>query len=458
MCILTLVTNLHYSRLTTDPIPKLLLTLAIPSSIGFFFNTMYNVVDMLVAGYLSTQALASLSISFPIFFTLIAIGMGVGTGATTLIANALGKNDEAAAKRYAKQTISFGVLLGITISILGTLVTPSFLTLLGAEGAYLATASNYLFTIFCGSIFITMTFMFNAILNAVGDTKSYRNVLIASFFINSLLSPTLAFGWFGLPTLSILGIALATIVSNALSALYLWHKVRGTRLIKQESWGKYVPDVKSYLDIAGQGFPVSLSMMTISIGAFIIMYFVSSFGEITVAGYGVALRVEQMVLIPGIGITVAVLTLISQNNGAEKYDRVREIIRVAIRYSLYLSTLAAVFILFFSKYVMGIFTDDQAVINSGVGYLSVAAFITWAYGLLFVTNSVFRGLKRPLFPLLIGILRQVILPFPLLWFAITVLNFDILEVWWIIFAIVWIAAIIAMIYVRNVVNKVCVGC
>jgi Na+-driven multidrug efflux pump len=133
--------------------------------------------------------------------------------------------------------------------------------------------------------------MFNAILNAVGDTKSYRNVLIASFFINSLLSPILAFGWLGFPALNILGIAIATIATNALGALYLWLKVRGTGLIKKKSWAQYVPNVKSYLDIAGQGFPASLSMLTISIGAFIITYFVSTFGESTVAGYGVALRV-----------------------------------------------------------------------------------------------------------------------------------------------------------------------
>ncbi len=320
------MTNLHYSRLTTDPIPKLILSLAIPLSIGFFFNTMYNVVDTFVAGYLSTQALASLSISFPIFFALIAIGMGVGSGATTLIANALGGNDEGTAKRYARQTISFGVLLGITISIIGSLVTPFLLTLLGAEGTYLTTASNYLVTIFWGSIFITMTFMFNAILNAVGDTKSYRNVLIASFFINSLLSPILAFGWFGFPALGILGIAIATITTNAFGALYLWFKVRGSGLVTKESWDQYSPNMKIYLDIAGQGFPASLSMMTISIGAFIITYFVSSFGESTVAGYGVGLRIEQIVLIPGIGINIAVLTLIGQNNGAKKYDRVREII------------------------------------------------------------------------------------------------------------------------------------
>ena len=365
--------NTHYSGLTTDPVPKVLLSLAIPSSVGLFFNTMYNVVDTFVAGYLSTQALASLSISYPIFFALIALSMGVGSGATALIANALGSNDISTAKRYAKQTIGFGILLGVMISVLGILFVPYLLTLLGAKGEYLNTASNYLVTIFWGSIFITIIFMFNAILNAVGDTKSYRNVLIAGFFTNSLLSPMLAFGWFGLPVLGISGIAIATIATNALGALYLWFKVRETGLVIKESRGQYSPDMKTYLDIAGQGFPASLSLMTISVGAFIITYFVSTFGESTVAGYGVGMRIEQIVLIPGIGINIAVLTLIGQNNGAKRYDRVREIIQVAMRYSLYISTFAAAFIFICSGYVIDIFTDDIAVINSGVGYLSVAA-------------------------------------------------------------------------------------
>ena len=450
--------NNHYSSLTTEPVPGLLLSLAIPSSIGFFFNTMYNVVDTFVAGYLSTQALASLSISAPIFFALIAISMGVGSGATALIANALGSNDSDAAKQYVKQTISFGALLGIALSVLGILFVPFLLTLLGAKGEYLNTASNYLVTIICGSVFITMTFMFNAILNATGDTKSYRNVLIAGFFINSLLSPTLAFGWFGFPVLGISGVAIATVATSALGALYLWFKVRETGLVIKESGNQYLPDIKTYLDIAGQGFPASLSLMTISVGAFIITYFVSAFGESVVAGYGVGLRIEQIVLIPGIGINIAVLTLIGQNNGAKKYDRVREIIRVAIRYSLYISTFAAAFIFICSGYVMGFFTDDQAVIDSGIGYLSVAALITWAYGILFVTDSVFRGLKRPLFPFLMGIFRQIILPFPALWLVTTVLAVGVTGVWWSIFVIVWMAAIIAMIYIKNVVNKVCVDC
>jgi putative MATE family efflux protein len=412
------------------------------------------VVDTLVAGYISTQALASLSISFPIFFAMIAFGIGVGTGATALIANALGEGDKKMAKRYSQQTISFGIFLGITVSVIAVIVTPSLLTLLGAEGDYLTTASNYLVTIFSGAIFIVMTFILNAILNAIGDTKSYRNVLIISFFLNGVLSPALAFGWFSLPALGVMGIAIATIITNAFGALYLWLKVLKTGLIQRDSWRDYMPDVRSYLDIAWQGFPASFSMMTISIGAFIITYFVSIFGEGAVAGYGVAIRIEQIVLIPSMGINIAVLTLISQNNGAAKYDRVLQTIRTAIRYSLYLNTIAALCIFLFSKYMINIFTSDPVVIETGINYLSVAAFITWAYGLLFVTDSILRGLKRPLFPLIMGIFRQVILPLPAFWLATTVFTISILGVWWIIFAIVWVSAFIAMIYVQNVVNTV----
>lgn len=448
------------NNLTSAPIPKLLRDLAIPSSIGFFFNTMYNVVDTLIAGRISTDALAALSISFPIFFILIAFGAGIGMGATALIGNALGENNPDLARRYAKQTISFGLLLSILVTIIGMLSAPYLLTVLGASGDYLVIASDYIVTIFWGAVTILFTFIFNAILNANGDTKSYRNMLIGSFFLNLLLSPVLAFGWLGFPAWGVFGIAIATIVTNGLGALYLLYKVQKTGLIafKNTIIKAYLPDLSLYKEIVIQGFPAALSMMTVSVGAFIITFFVSKFGETAVAGYGTALRIEQVFLIPGIGINVAVLTLISQNNGAQKYDRVRETIKVAIRYSLYLGTFGAVCLLLFSSFLIGIFTDDQEVITQGVGYLYIAALITWAYGLLFVTDSVFRGLKKPAFPFVMGVIRQVILPLPVFWIATSLFAFGIFGIWWGLFAVVWAAAIIALFYVKRVVDTVCVDC
>ncbi len=447
------------NNLTTAAVPKLIRDLAIPSSIGFFFNTMYNVVDTLVAGRLSTEALAALSYSFPLFFILIALGTGVGMGATALIATALGKGDQTQAERFTKQIISYGVMLSIVVTILGILLAPSLFRLLGATGANLEIATTYMTVIYCGSIFSILASIFNSILNAVGDTKSFRNALIASFFVNLLLTPILAFGLLGFPKLGISGIALATIITQVMSATYLGFRVGNTDLMNckdLQQASHFLPDMNSFIEITTQGFPTALGMMTVSAGAFIITYFVSTFGEAAVAGYGVAMRIEQIILIPGIGINIAILTLVSQNNGARKFNRVREVIATGIRYSIYLNTVGAIVLLFFSKYVVQIFTTNSEVIAQATLYLLFAAFTGWAYGILFITDSTFRGLKRPSFPLFLGIMRQAILPAIVLWFAIKVIAADISGIWGSILLIVWLAALFAYWYMRKTVNTVCI--
>ena len=124
--------------LTTEPIPKLVRRIAIPACIGYFFNTMYNVVDTYFAGLISTQALASLSLSLPVYFIIIATGTGVSTGATALIANAMGAGKREEAKMYAAQAISFGILTALTLTVFGLLVSPFLFRVLGATGNYLS--------------------------------------------------------------------------------------------------------------------------------------------------------------------------------------------------------------------------------------------------------------------------------------------------------------------------------
>jgi len=440
--------------LIKDPIPKLLRLLAIPAALGFFFNTMYNVVDTWVAGQITSESLAALSLSFPVFFILIAIGSGMGSGMTALISTELGANDKAKASEYAAQSISFGFFLAIALSIIGYFASPTLFQLLGASDAYLTTALSYMQPLFIGSAFLSMTFILNAILNALGDTVSYRNVLIVSFFINLVLSPWLAFGWLGTPALGILGIAIATIITNAIGVIYLSHKVYQTKLI---SWSclrcNFTPKWNTIKDILIQGLPASFTMMTMALGAFVITFFVSKFGANAVAGYGTAMRIEQMVLIPSVGINIAILTLIGQNVGAKRNDRVKEVLSVGFRYMMYLGTFGAIFIYFLSEYLIKFFTTDAEVISFGMGYLLITALMTWAYGIIFITDSALRGFKKPIFPLVVGVFRQLILPIPLFWIVTSVLAFGILSIWWSIFAVVWISALVSWWYLNRVVNS-----
>ena len=198
--------------LTTDPIPQLVWRIALPASVGMLFNTLFNFVDTYCAALLSTDALAALSLSFPLFFLLIAVGSGLSQGATALIANFLGANDTATARHVFSQSILFAVGAGGLLSLIGLLIAPSIFRLLGAEGSYLTTALAYMNVILAGGIFFVLSMAINSGLAGQGETRPYRNFLIIGFVANCVLNPLLMWGWIGLPALGVSGVALATVI------------------------------------------------------------------------------------------------------------------------------------------------------------------------------------------------------------------------------------------------------
>lgn len=436
-------------NLTNGPIPKLIRQLAVPASIGFFFNTMYNVVDTYYGGLISTEALAALSLSFPIFFIILALGTGIGTGATALIGNSLGEKKKQKAKQYAMQSISFSIWFGLILTIIGLIISPTLFRILGADSQYLNLSLQYMNVILYGTIFFMLVYAFNAVLNSQGDTVSFRNFLIFGFILNLILDPALMFGWFFLPKLGLAGVAWATTIIQAIGAIYLGIKASKTGLLdKKYSWIK--PDKKIYKDISKQGFPAGLNMMTVALGIFIITYFLSIFGKSYVAGYGIATRIEQIVLMPTIGLNIATLAIVGQNNGAKKFHRIKEVLSKSIKYGIIISSIGYVFVFIFAESMMRFFTPDITVIDIGAVYLRIAAFISFAYVILFVNVSALQGVKKPMFALYIGFFRQIAAP--LILFPIATSYFGILGLWGAIFIIVWVGAIITIFYSRHVIN------
>jgi len=159
--------NKEENHLTTKPVPAILRSIAIPASVGFFFNTMYNIVDAYFSGLIGTEAVAALSLSFPVFFIIIALGSGVSSGTTALIAHALGEGKREDAKRFAVQGISFSLVISVVMTAVGLVFAPIIFRALGATGAYLNFAVSYISVVFVGAIFFTLVFSFNAILNSV---------------------------------------------------------------------------------------------------------------------------------------------------------------------------------------------------------------------------------------------------------------------------------------------------
>jgi len=449
---MTFLTN-PGNNLTIDPIPVLIRRLAIPASVGMFFNTMYNVVDTYYAGRMSTEALAALSLTFPIYFSLLAMGMGFSTGATALIGNALGRGERGEAALTASQGLVLSILLAAVVTTTGYAAAPSLFRLLGAQEEYLDLCLQYIRVILGGSGITLFVFMFNGILNSQGDTHSYRDYLIVATVANIILDPWFMYGGLGVPAMGVRGIAAATVLVQIGGVVFLGLRARRTGLIFRSSGARWRPDRRVLRAIIGQGVPASLNMMTVALGIFIITYFLSGFGQKTVAAYGAATRIEQIVLLPALGLNVAALTLAAQNGGAGLFDRVRSTVRYALLYGAGVMVIGAAIVYFGAGPLMRLFTKDQEVVAIGVHYLRIAAFIEHAYIFLFINTSLLQGLKKPAFALWIGLYRQLIMP-PILFYVVTrVLDLGLTGIWWGIFGITWSAAVVSILYARSQVDR-----
>ncbi len=430
--------------LTKGSIKNHIKAIAIPASIGFFFQTMYNVIDTIYAGFISTQAQAALALSFPIFFLILAMGSGIGTATSVLIANAIGEKKKPGL--FAMQCFSFACIISLIVAIIGFIISPFLFTLLGATNTYLALSVSYMFVILLGTPFFILKMTIAQSLTAQGDSVSFRNVLILGFFLNIILNPIFLFGFWIIPAMGLQGIALATVLIQALGVMYLLLKLKQTKLLVRRTLKDFLPRFSYFSKILYQALPASANMMTVALGIFIITYFISQFGEAAVAAYGIATRIEQILLLPSIGLNFAIIALAGQNNGAKKFERVKESYYTILKYGMYLMTGATILLFFLAEYLMRIFTQDSEVIAIAVPYLRIAAFLTWAYVILFVTVSLLQGLKRPMFALWIGLFRQILAPIVIFWLFIQVFDFGIFGVWWGIFLVTWLATIITLAY------------
>ncbi len=442
------------AMLVEGDIKELIRMLSVPASTGFFFNTMFNVTDTLYAGVLSTDALAGLSLSFPAFFIVIAFTAGIGTGATALISNEIGKNEMESVKKYIVNSITLSIILALLLTTVGRLSIKAMFNTMGAQGTSLKEAMGYMNVVLYGVVFFSLNASLNSVLSAHGDTKSYRNFLVLGFFVNIILDPLFIFGLFGMPKMGTAGVALATVAVQALGNIYLLKRIVQKGLFSSMYGHEIKPSIPHYVQILQQGIPSALNMMSIAAGMFVINYFIMKYsGAKTIAAYGISLRIEQIALLPTIGLNVAVLSIVGQNFGAEKYERIWSAYKTSMIYGIGIMTIGMAVVFPFADKLVGFFSSDRQVITSGVQYLRIEVFTFNTYVLLNISISALQGLKKPGFAVYIGVYRQLLMPmliFPALGGS---MGLGVIGVWWGIFAVNWSAVFITVAYTMNIFSR-----
>ncbi len=393
------------TNLTNGDIKSTLKSLAIPASIGFLFHTLYNITDTYFAGFISIEALAAMSISFPLYFLLLSIGIGMSEAITSMVANALGEQNKEKAQNMAQNALLFAIVLSIISTIIGLLSSEFLMRYLGASGSYLQSALDYINIIIYGSILFIVSMFLNSFLNAQGDMISARNAMIATFFINIVLDYLFIKWGFGIK-----GISIATLITETILILYLGYKLYKTKILNT----KFYFNIIVHKKLLQLGIAPTANMVFMSLGVFIVTYYASPYGESVIAALGIGMRIEQLVIMPIIGISVAVLTISAQNNGAKKFERIEETIKISLHYSAYLAIASFIVLMFFPEYLISFFTDDSEVLKEGIIFLRIEAFLIFAFGVIFIYISLLQAIQKTKFIFYLSIIRQIIFPIALL--------------------------------------------
>ena len=396
--------------LTKDNIPTLIRQIAIPSSIGTLFQTLYNIVDVKFAGLISPDAITAIAKSFPIYFIIIGFTAGLSIGVTALISNAIGKNDEKKASLLLAQAILTSLIISFLVTLVGIYGTGPILKFLKTNPEIIFYAKDYMDIIFLGASLFFLQLTINSFLVSRGDTKSLRNILIITFFLNLVLNPIFIYGLYFIPAMGIKGIALATLCSQLFGLIYIILKVNKTNLKKFLNPECFIPKYNLQKEILSQTIPATISMMLIGLGVFVLLFYVSTYGDYSAGGYGAAIRFEQLFLLPVLGLNASTLALVGQNFGAMNFVRIHETYTRSIFYGTLFMGICGLLIFFSSDYIMYFFSDNDEIIFYGSTYLKIAAFAGPCYPIFFISSALLQGLKKPNYQMVINLMRMVILP------------------------------------------------
>ncbi len=400
--------------LLEGPVLTSLVKLAVPIVLANLLQAAYQLVDAFWVGRLGGYAVAAVSVSTPVTFLTMALGTGFALAGSILIAQYFGAGNQRMVNYIAAQTLVLIVVISVLLGAAGYVCSPFFLRLLKVSPDVYRGALGFLRVSFIGLVFNFSFFVFQSVMRGVGNPTLPVYIVFGTVVLNFVLDPLFIFGWGPIKGQGVMGAALATLSTQILAAvtgfIILFKGKRGVQVKRQD----FIPDWQHIKRAFSIGFPASIEQSMRALGLTMLTFLIASFGTTTVASYGAGSNVLQMIMIPAMGLSMAISTLAGQNIGAGNMQRAVKVARLGSLLGFSIFTIVGIAVYFTASHLVAFFVpEDAAVIRGGSTFLHT---ISWAWGFMglqLCLTGVLRASGNMIVAMVLTLISQWVLQFPL---------------------------------------------
>ncbi|MCD2200172.1 MATE family efflux transporter [Halobacterium sp. KA-4] len=377
-----------------------MIRLAWPMVVIQLLQVTYNLADTFWLGRLSGNAVAAISLAFPLVFFLISVGGGFTTAGSILVAQYTGADSEGSAGKVAAQTMGFVVAISTVLGIIGHFVTRDMLALLPAQAetarVVVPLAGDYMEVFFLGMPALFGFFVFSALMRGYGNTRTPMRVMFVSVALNVVLDPFLIFGWWVFPEMGIAGAAVATIFARLVAAIIGVYVLFFTNAGPDISLSQFAPDVSMISRIVRVGTPSAAEQSTSALAMITLTAMVASFAPAVVGAFGLGNRLISLVFLPAMGLGRATNTMVGQNLGAKQPERAERAVWLAAKVAAGVLFAVAIVAAIFPRPIVAVFLSPgaenaAAIVEYGSTYVRIRAIEFVFVGVVQVLLGAFRG-------------------------------------------------------------------
>lgn len=397
--------NKHAASMGEDSITKLLIRFSLPATLAMLVNASYNIIDTIFVGRLGSDAIAALSVSFPIQMLLGAVAIGTGVGAGSLISRSLGANKKEDAAIAGGQVIMLSFIFGLVASLIGLLFLEPILLTFGAKQEILQLTTDYMAVIANGAVFLFLIMILNHVVRAEGNAMLPMKVLILSALTNIILDPILIFGL----GMGVRGAAVATVISKIAGVVILLYYFLAKKSALDVKPLHLRPNFRIITDIYRVGLPMLLIQVAANIALIFANRLLGQYGIIPIAVMGLIIRLQMFAFMPAIGIAQGLLPIIGYNYGAGKFERIREAMLKGFAASTVFTAVSGVSFFAFPGFFLRIFNSDPELLAAGQSAVRIMVSMYPLLGVQTISIVFFQAIGKGIPSLWLSMLRQFIL-------------------------------------------------